>query len=348
MLRHRAVQARKKGIGFVERAAGRDRSQRPARQPSPPPRQLGDRRAQHADAPAHGEGRRHPSRRALPKYAGETFEIRAAREAARSSTRPRPPSASARRCSTPPASSNYNKPDIGAAARAVLAQQRRRDRGRSIPPAAACPSWSWAISKRVAGRGARRCPTALLPWVDKGYDIVALTPSCALMLKFEWPLILPEDPAVERPVAGDLRHLPNTSSTSPRRTACRPACSRSRAASAVHLACHARAQNMGAKAAEMLRLIPETRVAVIERCSGHGGIWGARTENFDDRGEGRQARRRRPRCKNDTQPRRLGMPARRRAPGAGDGNGRGPRTGPSRFRADHPIEIFARAYGLME
>ena len=31
----------------------------------------------------------------------------------------------------------------------------------------------------------------------------------------------------------------------------------------------------------MLRLIPKTRVAVIERCSGHGGIWGARTENFD-------------------------------------------------------------------
>ena len=49
----------------------------------------------------------------------------------------------------------------------------------------------------------------------------------------------------------------------------------------MHLACHARAQNMGPKAAEMLRLIPKTRVAVIERCSGHGGIWGARTENFD-------------------------------------------------------------------
>ena len=38
---------------------------------------------------------------------------------------------------------------------------------------------------------------------------------------------------------------------------------------------------MGAKAAEMLRLVPKTRVAVIERCSGHGGIWGARTENFE-------------------------------------------------------------------
>ena len=49
----------------------------------------------------------------------------------------------------------------------------------------------------------------------------------------------------------------------------------------LHLACHARAQNMGPKAAEMLRLAPKTRVAVIERCSGHGGIWGARVENFD-------------------------------------------------------------------
>jgi glycerol-3-phosphate dehydrogenase subunit C len=49
---------------------------------------------------------------------------------------------------------------------------------------------------------------------------------------------------------------------------------------AVHIACHARAQNMGQKAAEMLRLLPEADVQVVERCSGHGGSWGCRTENF--------------------------------------------------------------------
>jgi glycerol-3-phosphate dehydrogenase subunit C len=49
----------------------------------------------------------------------------------------------------------------------------------------------------------------------------------------------------------------------------------------LHLACHARAQNMGAKGAEMLRLIPETEVAVVERCSGHGGAWGIMEENFE-------------------------------------------------------------------
>ncbi|RMF11612.1 MAG: hypothetical protein D6757_10860 [Alphaproteobacteria bacterium] len=49
----------------------------------------------------------------------------------------------------------------------------------------------------------------------------------------------------------------------------------------VHLACHARAQNIGAKAAEMLRLIPDTPVDVVERCSGHGGKWGMMKAHFD-------------------------------------------------------------------
>jgi len=38
---------------------------------------------------------------------------------------------------------------------------------------------------------------------------------------------------------------------------------------------------MGQKAAEMLRLLPDTKVNVIERCSGHGGSWGVMKENFE-------------------------------------------------------------------
>jgi glycerol-3-phosphate dehydrogenase subunit C len=38
---------------------------------------------------------------------------------------------------------------------------------------------------------------------------------------------------------------------------------------------------MGQKAAEMLRLLPETEINVIERCSGHGGSWGVMKENFE-------------------------------------------------------------------
>jgi glycerol-3-phosphate dehydrogenase subunit C len=49
----------------------------------------------------------------------------------------------------------------------------------------------------------------------------------------------------------------------------------------LHMACHARAQNMGQKAAEMLRLVPGADVKVIERCSGHGGSWGFKKEYFE-------------------------------------------------------------------
>ena len=50
---------------------------------------------------------------------------------------------------------------------------------------------------------------------------------------------------------------------------------------ALHIACHARAQNMGQKARDMLRLIPGADLEVIERCSGHGGSWGVMKENFE-------------------------------------------------------------------
>ena len=57
----------------------------------------------------------------------------------------------------------------------------------------------------------------------------------------------------------------------------------------VHLPCHARAQNMGPKAAEMLKLIPDTPVDVIERCSGHGGTFGVLKETHRPGQEGRPA-----------------------------------------------------------
>jgi glycerol-3-phosphate dehydrogenase subunit C len=38
---------------------------------------------------------------------------------------------------------------------------------------------------------------------------------------------------------------------------------------------------MGQKAAELLRLLPDTDIQVIERCSGHGGSWGVMKDNFE-------------------------------------------------------------------
>ena len=49
----------------------------------------------------------------------------------------------------------------------------------------------------------------------------------------------------------------------------------------VHNACHARAQNMGMKARDMLKLIPNIKLDVVERCAGHGGTFGVMKGTHD-------------------------------------------------------------------
>src|SRR5262249_45221091 len=120
---------------------------------------------------------------------------------------------------------------------------------------------------------------AVLPYVDQGYDVIALVPSCTLMLKFEWPLILPEDDRIKRLSQASF-DISEYVVDIARHEGLAPGLAALPGGIAVHIACHARAQNMGQKAAEMLKLIPEADLAVIERCSGHGGSWGVMKENF--------------------------------------------------------------------
>ena len=39
---------------------------------------------------------------------------------------------------------------------------------------------------------------------------------------------------------------------------------------------------MGQKTREMLQLVPQTTINTVERCSGHDGTWGVKTEFFDN------------------------------------------------------------------
>ena len=47
-----------------------------------------------------------------------------------------------------------------------------------------------------------------------------------------------------------------------------------------HVPCHLRVQNMGQRTKELLNLVPGTEVNTVERCSGHDGTWGVKTEYF--------------------------------------------------------------------
>jgi glycerol-3-phosphate dehydrogenase subunit C len=235
---------------------------------------------------------------------------------------------------------NYNNPGTGAAARAVLARNGVATEV-VYPGCCGMPQLEHGDLAAVE-QSARQVATELGRWIEGGYDVIALTPSCALMLKFEWPLIVPDDPTVKR-LSEATSDISEYVVDIAKNEGLAPGLEPLPGGVALHLACHARAQNMGPKAAEMLRAIPETEVAVIERCSGHGGSWGVMKENFEVALK-------------------VGRPAARQAaesgkayvvsecPLAGTHIAQGiDRLGAERpdiELAAHPIELLARAYGI--
>ncbi|MBM3568809.1 MAG: glycerol-3-phosphate dehydrogenase [Alphaproteobacteria bacterium] len=212
---------------------------------------------------------------ALPRFAGRTFAVQAAQE---------PPALNR----TAPAFGrkavlyatcfcNYNNPEIGMATRAVLAHLGVETEV-VYPACCGMPQLEHGDLESVAAK-ARKVSAALGSWIERGYDVVALVPSCALMLKFEWPLILPGDAAIAK-LSKATRDIAQYVVEIARKEGLPPGLKPLPGGVALHLACHARAQNLGPKAAEMLKLIPGAELSVIERCSGHGGSWGITSDNF--------------------------------------------------------------------
>jgi glycerol-3-phosphate dehydrogenase subunit C len=173
---------------------------------------------------------------------------------------------------------NYNNPDVGMAMRNVLARNGVATEV-IYPKCCGMPQLEQGDIARVAA-AAEAVAEALAPWVDKGYDIVSLVPSCSLMMKSEWPLILPGNAAVQKLAKATFDASEYVVDLA-RRHGLADGMKPLGGGVTAHVCCHARAQNMGQKATEMLKLLPETPVSVIERCSGHGGSWGIMEENFE-------------------------------------------------------------------
>jgi glycerol-3-phosphate dehydrogenase subunit C len=212
----------------------------------------------------------------LPRYHGKSFVMRAKSETP--AVDPLGPGAGRKALLYATCFVNFNNPDVGTDARKVLARNGIATEV-AYPRCCGMPQLEQGKIERVA-EAAQEVARELETWIDQGYDIVALVPSCALMLKFEWPLILPDDPHVKK-LAQATFDLSEYVVTVAGKTGLAPGMTAPEGGVTVHIACHARAQNMGQKATEMLRLIPGVDVGVIERCSGHGGSWGIMKENFE-------------------------------------------------------------------
>lgn len=233
---------------------------------------------------------------------------------------------------------NFNDQTPGEAAMKVLAHNGVEVRIEH-PECCAMPKFENGDLAAVAS-AAERIAAHFAPLIEQGYDIVPLTTSCSLMLKFEWPLIQPGHEKI-RTLSEHSYDLSQYMVALAKECGLAPI-DELPANIAVHFACHSRAQNMGPKAMEMLRLIPGARPALTDRCSGHGGKWGIYAENFDTAVKiGRPAVRNMEKAAPDFMVSECPLAGQHlRQVMQLSGSGHVPE------RIGHPIEVMARAYGL--
>jgi len=344
MLRHRVAEAKKGKTDFTARQlAEMDRNGRMA-VPLAPLVNWGGKKSNRLTRGAM-DGIAHIDRDAeLPKFASQTF-MRADKKRPGTVNASAPAYGKRKAALFATCFINYNKPATGLAARAVLNHLGVETRA-AYPGCCGMPFLEQAEMEKVAGQ-ARKVSAELVKLIDEGYDIIAATASCGLMLKFEWALIVPDDANVKR-VAEHVFDIDEYVVDIAKKEGLTGGMKPLPEGVTVHLACHARAQNMGPKAAEMLRLIPETPVDVIERCSGHGGTFGVvKPTHAVAVKVGRPvfrtaAQQARGHIVSDCP-----LAAQHIVSNVSQAMEKDGKTAPVK-EPEHPIEIMARAYGLLE
>jgi glycerol-3-phosphate dehydrogenase subunit C len=341
MLRYRAVEAKKNGVSFADRTlAETDRNGRIATKISG----LANWATSLKNKFTRGLASRFfgiNPQAALPPFASETLEAYAEKSLASPAAAAPAPGRKAVLYAT--CYGDFNETSIGKSALAVLTKNGVATKVVN-PGCCGMPKLEQGLIGDVA-ESAKTIAKAFAPYVAEGYTIVAPVPSCALMLKFEWPLILPEDEDVKR-LSAATRDLSEYIVDIAQKEGLAEGLQPVDGGVAFHVSCHSRAQNIGQKGAELLRLVPGMDLSVIERCSGHGGAWGCKGEHFDIALK-------------------VGKPVARQVASSGkkyvvsecplagthieQGVERVAEPGaPQPERLAHPIELLARAYGVAE
>ncbi|HEU5304753.1 MAG TPA: heterodisulfide reductase-related iron-sulfur binding cluster [Gemmatimonadales bacterium] len=212
----------------------------------------------------------------LPPFARRTFEDWA-RQNGRLATTPAGEVVLFQTCFV-----QHNAPEIGVDTVEVL--ERNGVDVRCVAGLRCCGMPAWEKGDLTGLReAARENLRRLRPFVERGARIVAINPTCSMMLRREYPeLVESADREAAAQVAAatmdpaeflwGLRDEPRFN------TAFQSA---PEGSIAYHVPCHLRAQGIGFRSRDLLRKIPGTRVAVVMECSGHDGTYAMTVEGFD-------------------------------------------------------------------
>jgi len=176
---------------------------------------------------------------------------------------------------------NYNNPELGKEAVEVLEKN-----GVEVvyPPQNCCgmPGLNSGDLK-FAEKKMKANVRSLHPYAQAGYKILAVNPTCSLTLKREYPLFLPPGEWREKAeVLSKATMDPNEYLFYLKKQDRFNRDFKSSPGSvAYHVPCHLRAQNIGFRSRDMMRLIPGSSVTAVDECCGHNGTWAMKKEYFE-------------------------------------------------------------------
>ncbi len=175
----------------------------------------------------------------------------------------------------------HNAPELGRDTVEVL--ERNRVDVRCVAGLRCCGMPAWERGDLGAVRRQARANLArLAPHVEQGAKVLAINPTCAMMMRREHPGLL--EPA-ERAAAARLAAAvmdPGEFLWGIREEPRFNADFRSTPGPIAYQApCHLRAQGVGFRGRDLLRRIPGARVSTVLECSGHDGTYAMTVEGFE-------------------------------------------------------------------
>jgi glycerol-3-phosphate dehydrogenase subunit C len=172
---------------------------------------------------------------------------------------------------------NYNQPEIGVDTLEVMAHNNV-DVAFSYERCCAMPLWHNG-DMDGATAAARENVRDLVRFVDEGRNIVVTNPTCSQMIRVEYPRLLGTGDArkVAAQTMDPMEFLAKLASQGKLNKNFKTSAGKVN----YHMPCHLRAQNVGYKTRDVLSYLPETKVKLVEECSGHDGTWSIKKENFE-------------------------------------------------------------------
>jgi Fe-S oxidoreductase len=172
---------------------------------------------------------------------------------------------------------NYNEPEIGLDTLEVMG---RNNVDVSFAYERCCGMPLWHNGDMAGATAAAEQNVAqLAKFAAEGRTIIATNPTCSQMIRVEYPRLLPTEEArrVASQTMDPMEFLARLGAEGKLNKEFKSGAGKVN----YHMPCHLRAQGVGYKTRDVLSLLPDTKVTVVEECSGHNGTWAMKKENFE-------------------------------------------------------------------